>query len=201
MLAPVACRLERDLEGATIQPDGVNAGIAYHRLPIYPVGRERNGLMILAAGLMAEILNWRTRCGSSPWARQMRCTELTLMPVALAMTGPVQCVFSPGGAALVRPTTRSKTVWASGAMRGGRILSRSGPATRACMKRSCQRQTTDLLCPLLHDRRRPEALGGQQHDPAAPDMLLWDVAVGHDRFQPGAVDGIDGHRDFLYPRR
>jgi hypothetical protein len=31
----------------------------------------------------------------------------------------------------------------------------------------------------------------------APDMLLWAVAVGHDHFQPGAVDGVDGDGNSL----
>src|SRR5258708_5318345 len=70
------------------------------------------------------------------------------MPAALAMAAAVQCVVSPGGSALVRATTRSITGWASGGMRGGRVLSHSRPSTPACMKRSCQRQTTDLLLPV-----------------------------------------------------
>src|SRR5260221_87562 len=70
------------------------------------------------------------------------------MPAALAMAAAVQCVVSPGGSALVRATTRSITGWAGGGMRGGRVLSHSRPSTPACMKRSCQRQTTDLLLPV-----------------------------------------------------
>ena len=30
-------------------------------------------------------LNWRTRCGCRPWERQIRRTELTLLPVVLAI--------------------------------------------------------------------------------------------------------------------
>jgi hypothetical protein len=40
-------------------------------------------------------LNWRIRCGCSPWARQIRCTELTLIPMALAIIAAVQWVTSP----------------------------------------------------------------------------------------------------------
>ncbi len=36
----------------------------------------------------------------------------------------------------------------SGGLREGRVLSRNRPSTPACMKRSCQRQTTDLLLPV-----------------------------------------------------
>jgi hypothetical protein len=32
-------------------------------------------------------LNCRTRCRCNPFARQIRCTEETLMPTALAITG------------------------------------------------------------------------------------------------------------------
>jgi hypothetical protein len=43
-----------------------------------------------------DSLNCRSRCGCSPWARQMRCTELTLMPTCAAIAPAVQCVVSPG---------------------------------------------------------------------------------------------------------
>ena len=39
----------------------------------------------------------------------MRCTELTLMPIALAIMAAVQWVVSPGGSASVSATTRSAT--------------------------------------------------------------------------------------------
>src|SRR5689334_5184047 len=39
----------------------------------------------------------------------MRCTELTLMPVSLAIAAAVQCVLSPGGSSNVRETTRAST--------------------------------------------------------------------------------------------
>jgi len=54
-----------------------------------------------------ESLNWRTRCGAKPWARQMRCTEETLMPVTLAMAAELQWVASCGGAVAVSFTTLS----------------------------------------------------------------------------------------------
>ena len=86
-------------------------------------------------------MNCRTRCGSSPWARQMRWTELTLTPAALAIMAPVQWVASPGGSLSVRATMRSASSSPSGGMREGRVLSRSKPSTPSRMKRSCQRQT------------------------------------------------------------
>ena len=75
-----------------------------------------------------ESLNCRTRCGRSPCARQMRCTELTLMPVALAIMAATQWVASAGGSLSVRATTRSATSGPSGGMRDGRVLSRSRPS-------------------------------------------------------------------------
>jgi len=49
----------------------------------------------------------------------------------------------------------------------------------------------------LHDRRRSQAIGGQQDDPAAPDVLLRAVTVSHHRFQAGSVGGIDSDGDSL----
>ena len=37
---------------------------------------------------------------------QIRCTERSEMPLALAIARPIQCVASPGGSAQVRVTTR-----------------------------------------------------------------------------------------------
>ena len=77
----------------------------------------------------------------------MRCTELTLIPLTLAITVPVQWVISPGGSANVRATTRSVTSRARGGMREGRVLSRSRPSAPHCMNRSCQRQTAVFATP------------------------------------------------------
>jgi hypothetical protein len=95
-----------------------------------------------------ESLKARTRCGCKPCARQIRCTELGLMPTAAAIAAAVQCVVSPGGSpVVVSATTRAATSAPSGGMRGGRVLSRSSPSTPAVMNRSCQRQTATLLVP------------------------------------------------------
>ena len=88
-----------------------------------------------------DSLNWRTRCGCRPWRRQMRCTELTLMPVAVAIMAAVQWVAAAGGSVKVRATTRSATAAPSGAMRERRVLSRSRPSYPSSAKRSCQRHT------------------------------------------------------------
>src|SRR5712671_885525 len=74
----------------------------------------------------------------------MRETALALMPQAAAISAAVQRVLSPGGGLEVNATTRSATSGPSGAMREGRVLSRSKPSTPSCMNRSCQRQTQVL---------------------------------------------------------
>jgi hypothetical protein len=53
------------------------------------------------------------------------------MPLSLAIAGAVQCVVSPVGSASVRDTTSASNAAGSGGMRGGRVLSRSRPATHA----------------------------------------------------------------------
>src|SRR5277367_6598990 len=94
-----------------------------------------------------DSLNWRTRCGCKPCVRQMRCTELTLIPAAFAIISAVQCVVSPGGSPRVRATVRSRTLAGSGGIREGRVLSCSRPSIPARMNRSCQRHTVTLLVP------------------------------------------------------
>jgi hypothetical protein len=74
----------------------------------------------------------------------MRCTELMLTPAARAIAAPVQCVFSPGGAANVRQTMRSAIEGSSLGMRYGRVFSRRRPSKPSAAKRCCQRQTQVL---------------------------------------------------------
>src|SRR6266487_1495746 len=74
-----------------------------------------------------DSLNRRIRWGCRPWARQMRWTELTLIPTALAMAAPVQWVACAGGPAKVKATTRSAISGLNGGMPDGRVLSRHSP--------------------------------------------------------------------------
>src|SRR6266436_1928976 len=78
----------------------------------------------------------------------MRCTELTLIPIALAMAAPVQWVASAGGPAKVKATTRSAILGSKGGIRDGRVLSRNSPAVPSVPNRSCQRQITVLALPI-----------------------------------------------------
>ena len=103
--------------------------------------------LVVKAGSL-ESLNRCTRWGCKPCARQIRCTELTLMPTDLAIAAAVQCVASPGGSFPVSAMTRSITVVANGGLSEGRVLSRKRPCTPSRMKRSCQRHTQVLSLPV-----------------------------------------------------
>jgi hypothetical protein len=74
----------------------------------------------------------------------MRRTELTLIPMILAMAAPVQWVASGGGTAKVKPTTRSATSEGRGGMRDGRPQGGNAFGT----KPPCQRQMTVLAFPV-----------------------------------------------------
>lgn len=84
----------------------------------------------------------RGRC-----ARQIRRTELALIPASSAMAAAVQWVVSCGGSLAVSSTTRSIAACGKGGMRDGRVLSRNSPSTPSAAKRSCQRQTQGLDTP------------------------------------------------------
>src|SRR5512132_987900 len=71
-----------------------------------------------------ESLKERTRWGCSLCARQMRRTEETLIPVALAIAAAVQWVAWCGGSVAVSAITRSMIVCCKGGIRDGRVLSR-----------------------------------------------------------------------------
>src|SRR3954468_5303289 len=69
-------------------------------------------------------LKGRTRWGRGLCARQIRSTELGLIPTAAAMAAAVQWVASCGGSVAVSATTWSIAACARGGMREGRVLSR-----------------------------------------------------------------------------
>jgi hypothetical protein len=71
-----------------------------------------------------ESLKCRTRWG----ARQMRWTELTLMPAASAIMAPVQWVASSGRSVRVSVTTRLATSSSSRLIREGGVLSCRSPS-------------------------------------------------------------------------
>ena len=96
-----------------------------------------------------ERLKVRSRCGCKLCARQMRCTEPSEMPTALAIARPVQWVAWCGGSVQVNATTRAVVSAASGAVPGLRVLSRSKPPTPLSAKRCCHRHTVGRLTPTL----------------------------------------------------
>ena len=63
------------------------------------------------------------------------------MPMAFAIARTVQCVASWLGGSSVSSTTLSMSTRSSGAVPGGRVLSRSRPSTPSAMNRSCHRHT------------------------------------------------------------
>jgi hypothetical protein len=118
-----------------------------------------------------DSLNCRSRCGCRPCPRQMRCTELMLLRVVLAIAGAVQRVVSPGGAC-----------------RGNHSVGDLG-GQRRNSRRTCfvAQQATDTLAHesvvpapygglrqphLPHDLRRAATCRRQQHDAGAPDVFL-----------------------------
>src|SRR5499427_241500 len=132
----------------------------------------------------------------------MRRTEEGLIATVLAIAGAVQWVASCGGAWLVSATTRSTVSAGSGGMREGRVLSRVNPSIPSCMKHSCQRQTTVLPLPdSAGDDAGARAIGGQNNDPRAPDVLLRAVAIANDRVQSNSILRSDGDGNSLAHHR
>ena len=147
-------------------------------------------------------MNWRTICGLRPLARQIRCTELTLIPAAFAIAEPVQWLAAGGGPASVRATTRFATSALSGGMRDGRVLSRQSPAAPSSRNRSCQRQITRLGLPGgLHDLGCTMTHGRQKNDSCPPNVLLRAVAVGDHCPKLAAVGPAQSDvRSLLHPQ-
>src|SRR5437899_2149269 len=125
----------------------------------------------------------------------MRRTALALMLAALAILSAVQCIVSPGGSESVSATTRLATSGPSGAMRGGRVLSRGSPSKASSAKRSCQRHTGPGLAGPPHDLDGANAICAQQDDPGAPDVLVPRIALADERRQPLAPGGRNRKSD------
>src|SRR6476660_8514805 len=89
----------------------------------------------------------RTRWGSTRWARQIRWIVRSARPTRSATARPVQCVTSPGGSEQVMARTWATVSGGTGALPGGRVLSRSSPSTPSSAKRCCQRHTAGRLTP------------------------------------------------------
>src|SRR6516162_3031805 len=126
----------------------------------------------------------------------MRCTELTLMPSALAIIAAVQWVTSAGGAVRVRATVRSCTAVGSRGMRDGRVLWRRSPGDP--FRREPLLPAPDghhALARPPHDRTGANAIRRQQHDLRSANVLLRAVAIRHDRHQTRPIGIAHLNRD------
>ena len=118
----------------------------------------------------------------------MRCTELTLMPVALAIMAATQWVASAGGSLSVRATTRSATSGPSG--RDARWPCLVAQQTVVALLGEALLPAPDAglrLAGPAHDPIGADAISAVQYDPCAPNMLLGDVAVPDERLQTTTV--------------
>ncbi len=131
-----------------------------------------------------DSLNRRVRCGCKPCLRQMRCTELTLMPWIVAVV--ITRADRPGCGDDAAATSGS-----SGGMRDGRMLVTSMPATRSVHEALTLPAPDSRLADagVAHDLGCAAAVRRQQHDLGSPDMLLRAVPVRHDRVQLSTILG------------
>src|SRR3954454_22579406 len=132
-----------------------------------------------------ESLKVLTRCGRSLWARQIRCTELMLIPTAAAMAAAVQWVTWRGGGqgddAVDRGLRQGRD-----ARRLGLVAQQAGPPRALDPLLPAPDARLRLAGP-AHDLARPEPVRRSQDDPRPPDVLLRAVPVRHHRLQAGAV--------------
>src|ERR1700683_3165148 len=143
-----------------------------------------------------ESLNCWTRCGWRPCARQMRWTELALMPTAFAIMMAVQWVASAGGSVWLSITTRSAISDSSGGMREGRVLIAQQAIVTSQHEAFLPAPHTGLrLSSLAHDLIGADAVGAQQDNLGPPDMLLWCVAIPRERGQAAAISGLESNGD------
>jgi hypothetical protein len=52
-----------------------------------------------------------------------------------------------------------------------------------------------VLAGLALDPTRPDPRAGQQNDPRPPNMLLWTIAVRHNRLKTSTIGGINSESD------
>jgi hypothetical protein len=127
--------------------------------------------------------------GRRPCARQMRWTELALMPTAFAIMVAVQWVASLGGSVWVWITTRSTRSDPSGGMHEGLVLWCSRPS-----------QPVEAFPPAPHAGFRfagpaPNLIGTdavcpQQNDLSPPDVLMPRITIPRERSQAARSAGL-----------
>src|SRR4051812_44166419 len=143
-----------------------------------------------------ESLKRRTRCGAKPCARQMRWTEETLTPAALAIAAPVQWVVSCGGSVAGQRHHLVDDLLAErrNARRPGLVAQQAVDPFRGEAFLPAPDASLRLARP-AHDLNGAKTVRRQQHDLGPPGMLLRDVAVTDDRPQAAAIDGGEGDGD------
>src|SRR5438046_4337486 len=122
----------------------------------------------------------------------MRRTEEGLIPTALAIAGAVQWVASCGGVWLVSATTRSTVSAGSGGMRGPGLVAREplNPLLHEALLPAPDHGLA--LANRAHDGTGALAVGGQNHDPRPPHVLLRAVAIPDDRLQTHSIRRRNG---------
>jgi len=112
--------------------------------------------------------------------------------VTFAIARPVQWVVSPGGSASGQSHDPLGHLWAERLNpRGTGLVAQQ--AIEALLGEPFLPAPDNRLAlgGVAHDRHRAESVGGGQHDPGAPNVLLWAVAVRHDGF--GAITFSGSH--------
>ena len=141
-----------------------------------------------------ERLKVRRRCGCSLCARQMRCTELSEMPAALAIARPVQWVAWCSGCVQVSATTRAVVFRRERrfARLAGFVAQQTfNPGLGKALLPPPYRRPADADA-LRHPRRRV-SIGRGEHDARPFDVLARPVAVGRDRRQLLALRSAHNH--------
>src|SRR5512144_2523138 len=132
-----------------------------------------------------DSLKERTRWGCNLCARQIRCTEETLIPVTSAIAAAVQWVAGCGGSLAVSAITRS--------MNDRLLQRRDTRRPRLVAQKPVHTIRHEPLLPApdarlrlaapAHDLRRAETVRGREDDLRPPDVLLRAVPVRNNRFQ------------------
>ena len=123
--------------------------------------------------------------------RQMRWTELALIPTAFAIIVAVQWVASAGGSVWVSATTRSaiRPEWWDA--RGSCLITQKTVVTRLHKAFLPAPHTGLRLAGPAHNLIGADTVCAQQDDLGPPDMLMRCVAIPYDRAQTAAIGRLE----------
>jgi len=141
-------------------------------------------------------MKWCIRWGAKPCARQIRCTEETLMPTALPIAGDVQWVASCGGSVEVSVTTfvDHRLVERLDPRGPGLVAQEAVDAFLGEALLPPPNAGLRLLRP-AHDLDSAVPVSGQKHDLSPPGVFLRGIAVAADRLQAVAISGSQRERN------